>query len=610
MLNYFSKIPEIVVVKKIVDLLTHEERKQAIKLFFLILAMAFFDLIGVASILPFVAVLTNPGLIETNAILSTVYSWLGSGIHTFLIALGCVLFFLFMLSLGIKAATTYAQLNFVLMREYKISKRLIEGYLNQPFAWFLNRHSADLGKTLLLEVGAVVNQGLMPFVTLVAQSVITISLVALLLIVSPGLAISVVLILGSAYWLIIKHLSNFLSRIGKKRTAASEQVFKVVCEAFAAVKEVKVGGLEGEYVRRFSTPAELYAQQMAAAAAAAHLPRFVLEAIAFGGLMLVVLYLMVNNTDITNILPIVSLYALVGYRLMPALQLMYSSISQLRFVGPVLEILHKDMQNLGPLNCEKIYKSNLPCNQFIEIENVSFRYPNATEPVLCKLNIQIPAYSITGFVGFTGSGKTTIVDIILGLLEPQEGSLVIDGLKVTASNRRQWQKSVGYVPQHIYLADDSVAANIAFGVPPHKIDQGAVENAAKIANAHNFIIEELEHGYATTVGERGIRLSGGQRQRIGIARALYHQPKVLILDEATSALDNITENTVMEAVNLLAHKMTIILIAHRLSTIRQCDQIFLLDKGRIKAKGKFDRLLNESDEFREMVKHERPQEFH
>ncbi len=600
-MHHFIKIPEMNVVKKLFELFTIEERKQGVKLFLLILVMAFFDLIGVASILPFVAVLTNPSLIETNTILSKAYHWFGGDIHTFMILLGCVLFISFMLSLCIKAVTTYAQLHFVLMREYNLSKRLIEGYLNQPYTWFLNQNSANLGKTLLREVGTVVSQGLMPLVILIAQSIITISLVTLLLVASPGLAISIILILGLVYGVLIKCLSGFLSRIGKERTLASEQTFTIVSEAFGAVKEIKVSGLEGEYAHRFSMPAILYAQQMAAAAAAAQLPRYVLEGISFGGMMLVVLYLMAGNADITNILPILSLYALAGYRLMPALQLIYSSIVQLRFVGPALDILHRDIQNLKPFSNKKAIIANLPCNQFIKLENVSFTYPNSTEPVLCGLNIQIPAYSITGFVGSTGSGKTTMIDIILGLLEPQEGNLIIDGLKVSESNRHQWQKSVGYVPQHIYLTDDSVAANIAFGVPPHKIDQKAVERVAKIANAHHFIVEELEQGYATVVGERGIRISGGQRQRIGIARALYHNPKVLILDEATSALDNLTEHAVMDAINQLAHKMTIILIAHRLSTIRQCDQIFVLDTGRIKERGTFHKLLKESILFREMV---------
>jgi len=207
---------------------------------------------------------------------------------------------------------------------------------------------------------------------------------------------------------------------------------------------------------------------------------------------------------------------------------------------------------------------------------------------------------MVGFVGSTGSGKTTTVDIILGLLEPQKGSLSVDGQTITALNRRQWQRAIGYVPQHIYLADDSVAANIAFGVNVREIDQQALERAAKIANLHDFVVNDLPQGYATTVGERGVRLSGGQRQRIGIARALYHSPRVLILDEATSALDNLTEQAVMEAVHNLGHEITIILIAHRLSTVRQCDQVYLLERGELKASGTYEELKKHSNHFKQL----------
>jgi ABC-type multidrug transport system fused ATPase/permease subunit len=217
------------------------------------------------------------------------------------------------------------------------------------------------------------------------------------------------------------------------------------------------------------------------------------------------------------------------------------------------------------------------------------------------LALEIPAFTTVGLVGATGSGKTTTVDIILGLLEPQAGQLRVDGAPITAENRRAWQRSLGYVPQQIFLADDTVAANIAFGIPKNQIDREAVERAARIANLHDFVTLEMPQGYSTVVGERGIRLSGGQRQRIGIARALYHRPQVLILDEATSALDNLTEQAVMEAVHALGHEITIILIAHRLSTVRDCDHIYLLEKGQLTAQGTYDELVAGNKRFRRMA---------
>jgi ABC-type multidrug transport system fused ATPase/permease subunit len=232
----------------------------------------------------------------------------------------------------------------------------------------------------------------------------------------------------------------------------------------------------------------------------------------------------------------------------------------------------------------------MPLTQAIRLHQISYRYPNTSYYAVRGIDITIPAHTKVGFVGTSGSGKTTTVDVILGLLEPQEGCLSVDGQPITVANLSRWQRTIGYVPQHIYLADDSVATNIAFGVKPKDIDQLAVERAAKMAHLHEFVVKDLPQGYATTVGERGVRLSGGQRQRIGIARALYHKPHVLILDEATSALDNFTEQAVMEAVNNLGHEITIIMIAHRLSTLRQCDQIYLLERGEVKAQGTFNEL--------------------
>jgi ABC-type multidrug transport system fused ATPase/permease subunit len=331
------------------------------------------------------------------------------------------------------------------------------------------------------------------------------------------------------------------------------------------------------------------------------MPRFALEAIAFGGMLLVILYLMAQSGSFAAALPIVTLYAFAGYRLMPALQQIYGAVTQLKYAGPALKALHTDLVGLNPVEPYGKVLEPLHLNKCIELNTIVYQYPKANAPALNGINLSIPARSTVGLVGSTGSGKTTTVDLILGLLEPQEGTLCIDGQVVNASNRRQWQKSIGYVPQHIYLADDTVSANIAFGLAQEMMDQRAVERAAKIANLHDFVVQDMPQGYGTMVGERGVRLSGGQRQRIGIARALYHNPSVLVLDEATSALDNLTEQAVMEAVHNLSHSITIILIAHRLTTVRECDQIFLLEKGIVKSKGTFKQLVEKSDQFKAMA---------
>lgn len=586
-------------------MLTPPERKRAGLLMSMILVMAFLDMLGVASILPFMAVLANPDLVQANAVLRTAFTTSRHiGIYTieqFLFALGALVFVLLVTSLAFKALTTYAQTRFALMREYSIGKRLVEGYLHQPYSWFLNRHSADLGKTILSEVQIIINNGMTPLMTLIAQCMVAMALLTLLLLVDPLLALSVGAVLGLVYAGIFAVMSGWLRRLGQARTQANKERFTVVSEAFGAAKEVKVGGLEHAYVQRFAKPAETFAKGQATAQVIQQLPRFVLEAIAFGGMLLVILYLMAQSGSFANALPIIALYAFTGYRLMPALQQIYGAVTQLRFAGPALHALHTDLTSLQDKEVQGTNCSPMRLAQAIALNHVRYRYPKATQDALKGIDLTIPAHTKVGFVGATGSGKTTTVDVILGLLEPQDGQLSIDGQVITVANRRQWQRAIGYVPQQIYLADDSLAANIAFGVNIDDIDQEAVERAATIANLHEFIVNDLPQGYATVVGERGVRLSGGQRQRIGIARALYHKPQVLILDEATSALDNLTEQEVMDAVNNLGQGITIILIAHRLSTVRQCDQIYLLEQGNVKACGTYDELVRVNLKFREMA---------
>ena len=592
-------------IAKLLALLTPAERKRAGVLMGMMLMMAFLEMLGVASILPFMAVLANPGVVQTSAVLNAAFTISRQiGIETneqFLFALGVLVFVLLVTSLTFKALTTYAQTRFAHMREYSISKRLVEGYLQQPYSWFLNRHSADLGKTILSEVGAVIGNGIAPMMTLMAQSTVALALLILLVIADPLLALSVGVALGLAYAGVFAVMSGWLKNLGKARIKANQERFTAVSEAFGAAKEVKVGGLEQTYVQRFAKPAEIFAKGQATAQVISQLPRFALEAIAFGGMLLVILYLIAKSGSFSGALPIIALYALAGYRLMPALQQIYHAFTQLRFAGPAVDALHQDLSSLHTNDAQHGQLSPLPLTQAITLNQVSYRYPNALQPALKGIDLTIPARSTVGFVGATGSGKTTTVDVILGLLEPQDGALKIDGQPITAANRRHWQRAIGYVPQHIYLADDSVAANIAFGMNTNDIDQTAVQRAAKIANLHEFVSNDLPLGYATTVGERGVRLSGGQRQRIGIARALYHNPQVLILDEATSALDNLTEQAVMEAVNNLGHDITIILIAHRLSTVRQCDQIYLLERGEVKAQGTLEELTQASERFRAMA---------
>ena len=584
------------IIKKLYFLLTPRERKSAGLLLLMILLMAIIDMIGVASILPFVAILTTPTLIEANVYLNKFYqiSFLFGvkNYQEFLFFSGLLVLITLVTSLIFKALTIYAQVRFSEMRHYSISKRLVESYLQQPYSWFLNQNSSEIGKTVLSEVNNVVSNGLGQLLEVIAKGSVATAIIILLIVVNPMLAFVVGFVISLAYGLIFFLLSNYLKRLGEERLLHNELRYKTISEAFNATKEVKVGGLEKSFTKLFSRSALIYARTSTSADVIKQLPRFFLEAIVFGGILLIILYIMSKTGNFNTALPIVSLYVFAGYRLMPALQQIYASLTIIKSLEPSLNKLYEDMKGLDPL-IENQKQGILPLKKSIVLKNINYNYPNSSRTFLKNLNMIIPANSTVGFIGTTGSGKTTTADIILGLLEPQKGTLQIDGEIITKQNVRAWQRSIGYVPQYIHLSDDTVEANIAFGVESKDINFEAIEKASKIANLHEFVLDELPFKYQTIIGEDGVRLSGGQRQRIGIARALYNNPKVLILDEATSALDNETEKAVMEAINNLKNNITIIIIAHRLGTIKNCDIIFKLDRGRIIKKGKFDEVINE-----------------
>jgi len=582
------------IFKKILFLLSAHERKQVLLLLMMMVIMALLDVIGVASILPFIAVLTNPSVIETNILLNKLFhTSISFGLETkqeFLFFLGCLAFILLVISLIFKTLTIYTQLRFIRMREYTIGKRLVEGYLNQPYSWFLSRNSADLGKTILSEVGIVIGNGMSPLMEIISKGILIIILIALLVVVDPKLALIVSLLFSFTYLIIFYFVRSFLSKIGEERLKNNQLRFTTVSEAFGAIKEIKVGGLEENYIKSFSIPAKIFAKTFTSSQVVSQLPRFILEAISFGGILLIILYLMTKSGNINNSLAIISLYVFAGYRLLPALQQVYASFTQLTFISSSIIKLHRDLENVKVYNNNQV-KEELTFNKGIKLNRIYYNYPNTSRTALHDINLTIHAKSTVGLIGSTGCGKTSTVDIILGLLKAQKGTLEVDGKVINEKNLRAWQRLIGYVPQQIYLSDDNIMANIAFGVDPRNINQNMVKKASKIANLHKFVLNELPEQYQTLIGERGVKLSGGQRQRIGIARALYHNPKILILDEATSSLDNETEKAVMDAIDEFRKDITIIIIAHRLNTVKNCDIIYKLEKGEIVEKGSFDKLI-------------------
>ena len=597
---------------KLLDLLSPAERLRGYLVLVMIVFMAMFDVIGVASIAPFIAALTNPEIVLENPILLKIHTFFGFSSADldsykpggFLFFLGILVFTILLFSISFKALTTYIYEKFSAMRNYTLSRQLVRGYLSQPYSWFLHRHSADLGKTILSEVNAVIAGTLLPMMKFISHLGVVIAMIVLLVIVDSSIAITAGLGLGGVYLLIYLLLRKFLGHIGEDRVISNQERFKIIQEGFGGIKDIKIYGLEGTLLQRFDSPAKRFAMHTASQHIAGQLPRFALEAIAFGGMLLLLLVLMTRYETLEATLPMIALYTFAGYRLIPSMQQVYSQLTQIRFSGPALNLLHSDMMSLGDFSSvtfSEVKTESIGLKKHLKLEDVSYQYEGATTKAVKNVSLTIPARNLIGLVGATGSGKTTTADLMLGLLSPSLGKIIVDDHLISKNNITSWQSTIGYVPQQIYLIDDSVYANIGFGLNLETIDRTAAENAAKIANLHGFIVDELPEGYSTEIGERGVRLSGGQRQRIGIARALYYDPDVLVFDEATSSLDNLTERAVMDAIHNIGKRKTIILIAHRMSTVRKCDQIFIMEKGSLIGQGTYDELMANNALFKSMV---------
>lgn len=593
-------------ILKVRSLLTASERRQARYLMIATLTMGLMEIFGITSIIPFISVVVNPDIIKDNHYLSLAYQLTGAkSENNFILYLGIFSLVAILLNNSFSALTTYLLYRFIFMRGHVLSERLLKGYLRQPYEFFLNRNTTELTKNILTEVRRVVNGILMPGIRFFARGVIILFIVGMLLVVDIKLALTVSAVLGGIYILIFWLFKDKLLLMGGRSSVAAQGRFKTASEALEGVKELKILGRENVFSARFTRPSKEFANAEATGVLISGLPRYGLETLAFLGVILIILYLVADKKNPTDIIPLLSLYVFSGYRMMPALQQMFSCATEIRYNLPSLDILCNDLSgaqgDTSSSAAESPAASPLRVKNRIALKNISYRYPGSSRQVFSGLNLMIRANTTVGLVGATGCGKTTIIDLILGLLTPSEGEIEIDDDILTPQNMRRWQQNIGYVPQDIYISDDTVERNIAFGIDDREIDREAVMRAARMVNLHDFVMNELREQYDSRIGEKGINLSGGQRQRIGLARALYHDPSVLVLDEATSALDSITEHSVLEELQRLTHKKTIIMIAHRLATVRNCDEIFVLSAGKLACTGSYENLVESCEEFRKMV---------
>lgn len=585
-------------VQQLYGLLTPAEKRSATKVLALMCVLALLEATGVASIMPFLAILSSPELVQSNTAVAKISAWTGiTSADDLLLLTGALVLCLVLSALVLQALVVWAQVRYGGNLMHSWSCRIVETYLLQPYEWFLAKHSSELSATTINEVNQVIYHAVLPILMIVSNGLVALFVFAFLLIVDPVLAVTTVLVLAGAYGLTYRSLRARLLRTGESWLESNQRRYHVLAEAFTGIKEVKVLHAETSFAAEFDSASRRMCDAMIRSRVLGHVPSIAMQGVVFGGMLLVVLYVVATRGGFAAGLPMIGLYAFAGYKMMPALQRIYAELAQVEFSSAALVTLEQPLRlGKNPRNtlagsaAGRRVETRVALTKQLEFRDLVYGYPGSDRPTLNRMSFTIDAGSKVGIVGSTGSGKTTTVDIILGLLRPAAGQVLVDGVEIGEDQLRPWQASLGYVPQTIFLADTTLAGNIAFGVPDEDIDHRRVEAVSKLASLHPFVVNELPDGYETRAGERGVRLSGGERQRVGIARALYHDPDVLILDEATSALDNNTEKLVMQALDELAPNKTVIIIAHRLSTVKNCDTIFFLEDGVVSGQGTFEEL--------------------
>jgi ABC-type multidrug transport system fused ATPase/permease subunit len=451
---------------------------------------------------------------------------------------------------------------------------------SQPYTYFLQRNSGDLLKKILGDVSNYTVGVLLPLLDTVTRVVIAVLLLATLFLVQPVIALSAAIGLGGFYVITFRLLARKRREVDENLRIHATGFYREAHQMLGGIKPVKVHRAEEHFLARFAGHSAILAK-MSARVSMFSSARYLVEPLAFAGLVVAVLLLAAKGRDFSDILPNLGVMALAGYRLLPSLQLLYSQLTQVSSMRHAVDEVYDEFVeaetdgSISPAVSSDALARARPYrwNDSITLREISFRYPGASRPALEALSLTIPKNTSLGVIGPTGSGKSTLVDLLLGLYQPTAGEILIDARLLTPALAPSWQASIGYVPQDIFLIDDTIARNIAFGLPDSEIDPVRLREASDTAQLLNFIEAELPNGFDTNVGERGVRLSGGQRQRIGLARALYHRPSLLILDEATSALDVGTEARLLEALRSLAGKLTMVVAAHRLSAVANCDQL-------------------------------------
>jgi ABC-type multidrug transport system fused ATPase/permease subunit len=575
--------------RKLLSFFSPGERRQIALLLISTTVSGLLQAAGVASIMPFIAVVADPALVTENHYLSWAYGALGfASTNEFLRFLGLFAFGMLVTTNLLVGMNAWLTFRIGHLGEYNLARRLLGRYLARPYLFLVQRNSSELVKLVVTEIDRVAIGTLMAGINVFADAVAALFIVALLIAIEPWVMTATLIVLAAAYLLIYVLIIPKVTRLGAEFAALNTEIYRNAHEALGAAKEIKVLGREAHFVERFSGPLLRSSRNAITYSTLDIVPAQSLELVAFGGLVFATVYLIGDTRNAGEILPVIAMLAYAAYRLIPALQGLFDGVEAIRYKMAALDGLWQDYSDPS-VTPPTAAGTPLVMRRSITLENISFRYPEGRQDALSGLSLTIPAGQALCLAGPTGAGKSTTVDILLGLVPPSGGAVGVDDTLLTPQNVREWQKNIGYVPQAIYLIDDTIASNIALGTAPGEIDQDRLERAARIAELHEFVVNELEAGYLSVVGEGGAKLSGGQRQRIGIARALYRDPSVLILDEATNELDLATEARILDSLRSLGDR-TIIFVSHKPSVATFCDQVVVLEGGRVAAQGSYAEL--------------------
>lgn len=576
----------------------------------LIFLQAMMDLLSVISIFPFMALL---GDVDSLSGVGKLF-WITDVVDKFnfenkKIFLLFASFLVILMANMVKLGVVKFQLSFCARINQKLNWRLVSKYISMPYDWHLQKNSSEIGKNLLTEIDQVVYGGIFSLSVMFSSTISAAAILIFLAYMDLGVALSIMAFFGVAYGLSIYLTRLPLRRIGEARFAANEKRFQVLNDTFVGIKEVKLSRNAAWFLSQYSPALWTYIKYHALANFIKQIPRYVLEVIAIGAMMLVILYFIGQGRPFTEVVPIISVYAYAGYKLLPYFHAIYGANAGIQFSQASIDTVYNDVtleKRLHQRFQPSYWRGKTGVMRFdnkVRIENLTFSYEGASKPSLSNVNLTLRKGTSVGVVGVTGSGKSTFIDCVVGLLRVKEGMVTVDDICVTLDNCEEWQQNIGYVSQSVFVFDDTIKNNIVFGVSDKEVDSHLLEKIIRLVRLENVVDSLVNDNAEATIGDRGVRLSGGQLQRIGIARALYKCSDLLVLDEATSALDAITESKLIAGIKKEFPQLTVLLVTHNTDLVKDCDEVIVLDEGVVTARGNYEKLLNDSPIFQSLARH-------